>query len=108
MELSSFDAAVTEQSLVSIFPINISGFFNLEHRVAPGNQGLKDQVAALRWVQQHIEAFGGDKNNVTIFGESAGGASVHYLTLSPLAEGMERIVNSNADFSPELIYDKKL
>lgn len=54
---------------------------------APGNQGLKDQVVALKWIQQNIEKFGGDKTNVTIFGESAGSAAVHYLTLSPLAQG---------------------
>ncbi|XP_012282463.1 esterase B1 [Orussus abietinus] len=70
------------------YRLGVLGFLNLEDEVAPGNQGLKDQVQALRWVQENVSNFGGDPKNVTIFGESAGGASVHYLTLSPLAEGL--------------------
>lgn len=53
----------------------------------PGNAALKDMVLALKWVQGNIANFLGDPNNVTIFGESAGGASVGYLMLSPLAKG---------------------
>ncbi|XP_071574670.1 juvenile hormone esterase-like [Temnothorax nylanderi] len=64
------------------------GFLNLNHKVATGNQGLKDVVMALRWVQRNISQFGGDPKNITIFGGSAGGAIVHYLTLSPLAKGL--------------------
>ncbi|XP_012287397.1 esterase FE4-like [Orussus abietinus] len=70
------------------YRLGVLGFLNLDHKLAPGNQGLKDQVAALSWVKENIPAFGGDPENVTIFGESAGGASVHYLTLSPLAKGL--------------------
>nr|CAD7403628.1 unnamed protein product [Timema poppensis] len=64
------------------------GFLSTGDEAAPGNFGLKDQVAALRWVQDNIAVFGGNPNSVTIFGESAGGASVHYHILSPLSQGL--------------------
>lgn len=54
------------------------------------NAGLRDQLLALQWVQQHIAAFGGDPANVTIFGESAGGMSIACLLASPLAQGLFR------------------
>jgi carboxylesterase type B len=53
----------------------------------PGNNGMKDQVMALRWVQDNVAYFGGDPSRVTIFGESAGGASVHFHMLSPMSRG---------------------
>jgi len=59
---------------------------------ASGNQGILDQIAALRWVRQNIAKFGGDPANVTIFGESAGSSDVSALMTSPLSKGLFRHV----------------
>lgn len=58
-----------------------------EHGVS-GNYGTLDQIAALQWVQENAGAFGGDPDNVTIFGESAGGESVAHMMTSPLTRGL--------------------
>ncbi len=76
------------------YRVNVFGFFvhpeltqESEHHSA-GNYGLLDQLVALAWIQRNIAAFGGDPKRVTIMGQSAGAASVHYLTASPLAKGL--------------------
>ncbi|XP_077284688.1 venom carboxylesterase-6-like [Arctopsyche grandis] len=64
------------------------GFLSTMDEAAPGNWLFKDQNMALRWIKKHIVHFGGDPNLVTIFGESAGAASVHYHMLSPMSQGL--------------------
>ncbi|XP_075211117.1 esterase E4-like [Lycorma delicatula] len=64
------------------------GFASTEDSVMSGNYGMKDLVLALKWVQENIASYGGNPDSVTIFGGSAGGASVHYLMLSTLAKGL--------------------
>jgi para-nitrobenzyl esterase len=67
-----------------------------------GNYLFLDMIAALKWVQKNIGAFGGDSNNVTIFGESGGGAKVAALMATPLAKGMfhHAICESGSAFPP--------
>ncbi len=67
-----------------------------------GNQGVLDQIAALRWVRTNIAAFGGDPDRVTIMGNSSGGESVALLVASPLAKGLfqRAIAESGNDAMP--------
>lgn len=70
------------------YRLEVLGFLCLETKEVPGNAGLKDQVAALQWVRRNIANFGGDPDNVTVFGESAGGASTALHVLSPMSKGL--------------------
>ncbi|KAJ1082462.1 hypothetical protein NDU88_002630 [Pleurodeles waltl] len=81
------------------------GFFSTGDEHARGNWGFLDQVAALQWVQENIEPFGGDPQSVTIFGESAGGISVAALALSPLSKGLfhKAISESGVSIMPGVV-----
>ena len=76
------------------YRLGVFGFLALpqltqeSHQHSSGDYGLMDQIAALRWVHENISAFGGDPNNVTVFGQSSGSISISALTASPLTKGL--------------------
>lgn len=75
--------------LVTItYRLGAFGFLTTNDEHLPGNLGLKDQVVALNWVYDNIEAFGGDERRIIIFGQSAGAVSVHMHMLSRLSYGL--------------------
>ncbi|XP_050362341.1 venom carboxylesterase-6-like [Nymphalis io] len=67
---------------------SILGFLCLGTESAPGNAGLKDIIAGLKWIQNNIAAFGGNPDNVSLFGHGSGAAAVDLITLTPSAEGL--------------------
>ncbi|XP_076822299.1 fatty acyl-CoA hydrolase precursor, medium chain-like [Clavelina lepadiformis] len=97
------------QDVVLVIPnyrVNIFGFLATGKNTAyPGNMGLLDQVLALEWTRDNIVNFGGDPDNVTIFGESAGAVSVSLHMLSPLSRGLfhKAIQNSGTSTFPGMV-----
>ncbi|XP_049775871.1 esterase E4-like [Schistocerca cancellata] len=88
--------------LVTInYRLGALGFLSTGDSVLPGNNGLKDQVMALRWVQQNIASFGGNPGSVTIAGDSTGAVSAYLHMLSPMSRGLfhKIIAMSGADLT---------
>ncbi|XP_045456256.1 juvenile hormone esterase-like [Melitaea cinxia] len=85
------------------YRLNVYGFLNLGIPEAPGNAGLKDVRAALRWVKENIASFHGDPDNVTVFGQGSGGLAAIYLTMSESTKGLfHRIISaSGTPFAPQ-------
>lgn len=85
----SMIAAVGDVIVVTMnYRLGIFGFLTLEEDGAKGNYGLLDQIQALKWIKDNIADYGGNPNDITIFGESAGGFSVGLLTLIPENKGL--------------------
>jgi para-nitrobenzyl esterase len=90
------DSDLTQQGVVAVgvqYRLGVLGFFSspelsTEQGGSSGNYGLMDQIAALQWVHDNIARFGGDPDNVTIYGESAGSQDVSLLLAAPAAQGL--------------------
>ncbi|KAH9514790.1 Cocaine esterase [Bulinus truncatus] len=96
---------VTSENIIVVtvnYRLGILGFLSTEDSVSPGNYGLWDQILAIKWVKRNIEAFGGDPNDITIAGESAGGSTVSLLSLSPVTKGLFTKVYSHSGFATTL------
>ncbi len=83
------------------YRLGVLGFL-YEPSLGGANFGIQDQVAALRWVRDEIAAFGGNPDNVTVFGESAGGKSVECLLATPAAKGLFRRAIIESTYDPPL------
>lgn len=86
------------------YRLGVHGFLCLGTEDAPGNAGLKDQVALLRWVNKNIASFGGNPDDVTIAGYSAGSVSVDLLMLSKSAKGLFNKVIGTGEWSKRGFY----
>lgn len=90
---TSFSTAGDVVVVTINYRLGVLGFLHLgdiggEEYASSGNCGILDQVAALTWIKENIAAFGGDPNNITIFGESAGAMSIGILLANPSAKGL--------------------
>lgn len=93
---------VREQNLIVVavtYRLGLFGYLGSENGTAPGNLGLLDQIEALRWVKRNISAFGGNPDNITLFGQSAGGDAVAHLMIAHGTKGLfQRAIIQSAPF----------
>merc|ERR1712180_553682 len=103
-------AALGDVIVVTInYRLNVFGFLTTGDEALPGNLGLMDQIKALEWIKENIGAFGGDSNRITIFGESAGSASVNFHMISPRSRGLfnRAVLQSGTAFTPGAFMDDR-
>ena len=102
---------VSEENIIYVafqYRVASLGFLFFDQPGAPGNMGMFDQVMALQWVHSNIAFFGGNPNNITLFGESAGAASVSMHLLSPLSRNLfsQAVMQSGSATAPWAVVDK--
>lgn len=87
------------------YRLGVFGFMSLGTENYPGNIGLRDQIHALKWVNENIHSFGGDNKQVTIFGHSAGSACTQFLSISPLATNLfQRVISQSGSILSKWSY----
>lgn len=115
--ISAYDGTALASKGVIVVSINyrldVFGYFShpelkLGNGQPAANFGTSDQVTALRWVKKYISEYGGDPDNVTIFGESAGSRSVHHLMSTPAAKGLFHRAIGQSGSSLESMSDARL
>lgn len=86
------------------------GFFTVDNDKYTGNYGLKDQHVMLKWVQDNIQHFGGDRNKVTVFGDGAGAASIGFHMMSPMSKGLfhQAILQGGTQYNQWALQDKQV
>ncbi|KAK3101083.1 hypothetical protein FSP39_000817 [Pinctada imbricata] len=87
------------------YRLGFFGFMSTLNDQYPGNYGLFDALEAIKWTKKHIQSFGGDPNEITLFGESAGAFNVLYLATSPLSRGLFQrvIIESGGDLRADAV-----
>ena len=101
---ASYLAAAGDVIIVTInYRLGLFGFFSTEDKRHPGNYGLWDALEAIKWNKKHIRSFGGNPNQITIFGESAGAFIAAELMVSPQSQGLfqRAILESGGNYMPE-------
>ncbi|XP_018025299.1 acetylcholinesterase [Hyalella azteca] len=112
LEVYDYRTLADNQNVIIVAPhyrIASLGFLYMGTPDVPGNTGLFDQLMALEWIKDNIEFFGGNPNNITLMGESAGATSISMLLLSPLSRNLfsQAIMQSGSATVPWGIMSKK-
>uniref|UniRef100_A0A0P4WKV8 Carboxylic ester hydrolase n=1 Tax=Scylla olivacea TaxID=85551 RepID=A0A0P4WKV8_SCYOL len=112
LDVYDYKMLAAEQNVIVVAPqyrVASLGFLYMMNSDVPGNAGLFDQLMALQWIHANIRFFGGNPNNITLFGESAGAVSVSMHLLSPLSRNLfsQAIMQSGSATAPWAIISKK-